>query len=825
MRHPKRLRLLPAVLWITAIGFAATARAYTVTGYTYLQGAIPNVYDYASYFNVAFCLNANGTNCPGDMRTTTNYQGTFSFFTNQPAGNYFLFMWRDDIYWGSSTAPVSPYAFFIYNIDQIIQGISVRPRPLPPTAITPQPGGIIYLSPCSSSFSWTDGLDAYRKTSAWKVTYDLYLGSGGVASSLVATNLSSTSFTGSLPLEAGTTYTWRVVAKLEVFTGIKYETTSASYSFTALAFPVATSPSSFPPDWVWLDDTIPPGASPTGLWLWDTNQKASGTQSHYDPPTTGMHQHYFAGAAPVTVVAGQKLVSYVLLDPCNPPREVMLQWFDGSWEHRAFWGADLLPTWGVLGTSSRRSMGALPALGQWVRLEVPVELLGFTGGVIQGMAFTLYDGKAWFDRAGVAPIPVDDAAFVSQTPPSASIAPGATATVSVTMRNSGTTVWDSNYRLGSQSPQDNQTWGTGRVFLAPGEVVAPGQNKTFTFVVTAPSTASTYHFQWRMVHEMVQWFGAFTPDVLVNVASQTPVDNACFVSQAPPPSSMGPGQSASVSVTLRNCGTTAWTEASQYRLGSQTPANNTTWGLGRVYLAAGESVPPGATKSFSFNVTAPATSGAYNFHWQMVHEMIRWFGDLTPAVAISVGVNSLHAPTNLRYEGFPSRNVLWTPPDNLTSADQVRYDLWLYGPSCPSGCEFTPGAPSWYTIGPSIQGGTYSWKLQAISASRSYSGLVNGPQFTLTQLDLSINRTAFQVSAPDWTITVNSTLLGSNATLVEEYWNGAQWVEDWRGGIGQVPSSGVLRFVDAAPFFAGSFRSHVEAAGSSSNYVGYTVSP
>ncbi|MDO8682740.1 MAG: glycosyl hydrolase, partial [Armatimonadota bacterium] len=46
---------------------------------------------------------------------------------------------------------------------------------------------------------------------------------------------------------------------------------------------------------------------------------------------------------------------------------------------------------------------------------------------------------------------------------------------------------------------------------------APGQQKTFTFIVTAPSTAGTYNFQWRMVQDGVQWFGDLTPNVAVTV--------------------------------------------------------------------------------------------------------------------------------------------------------------------------------------------------------------------------------------------------------------------------------------------------------------------
>jgi len=84
----------------------------------------------------------------------------------------------------------------------------------------------------------------------------------------------------------------------------------------------------------------------------------------------------------------------------NPPSEVVLQWNDGSWEHRAYWGANLISAWGVDGTNSRRYMGPLPAAGQWVRLEVPAAQVGLEGRTLNGMAFSLYDGRATWDLAG-----------------------------------------------------------------------------------------------------------------------------------------------------------------------------------------------------------------------------------------------------------------------------------------------------------------------------------------------------------------------------------------------------------------------------------------
>ena len=137
-------------------------------------------------------------------------------------------------------------------------------------------------------------------------------------------------------------------------------------------------------------------------WTWISANPApfSGALAHQSALASGEHQHYFYNAtATLPVAVGDTLFAYVYLDPANPPSEVMLQWNDGSWEHRAYWGANLI-TWGTDGSASRRYMGPLPAVGQWVQLTVPAAQVGLEGHTLSGMAFTLYDGRATWDYAG-----------------------------------------------------------------------------------------------------------------------------------------------------------------------------------------------------------------------------------------------------------------------------------------------------------------------------------------------------------------------------------------------------------------------------------------
>jgi len=156
----------------------------------------------------------------------------------------------------------------------------------------------------------------------------------------------------------------------------------------------------------WVDDVLPTEVRAGGNegWRWVSANPApfSGAVAHQSNIVEGMHQHYFEGAPPwvsLSVGAGDNLFAYVFLDPENTPSEVMLQWNDDTWEHRAYWGENNID-WGVDGTASRRRIGPLPPVGRWVRLEVPAGLVRLGGRRVNGMAFTLFGGRATWDCAG-----------------------------------------------------------------------------------------------------------------------------------------------------------------------------------------------------------------------------------------------------------------------------------------------------------------------------------------------------------------------------------------------------------------------------------------
>ena len=160
---------------------------------------------------------------------------------------------------------------------------------------------------------------------------------------------------------------------------------------------------------LWFDDQLPDGAVPqtSGGDSWESakveSPRLNGYHGWQSALAEGYHQLFFTGdSRGLSVAPSDVLVAHVFLDPEHPPRQVMIQWNDGSWEHRAYWGENLTP-FGIDGSSALRPMGPLPTPGQWVRLEVPAGLVGLEGRVVRGVALGLHGGRATWDALGRRP--------------------------------------------------------------------------------------------------------------------------------------------------------------------------------------------------------------------------------------------------------------------------------------------------------------------------------------------------------------------------------------------------------------------------------------
>ncbi len=164
-------------------------------------------------------------------------------------------------------------------------------------------------------------------------------------------------------------------------------------------------------DTVWVEDSVPSGVTQDSdggdAWTWISSSPSpySGSLAHRSNISSGEHQHYFynaSGASTLSINSTEKLFAYVYLDPANPPSQVMLQWNSSAsgWAHRAYWGSNSICWSGCTESTSNHYMGTLPSTGQWVRLEVPAAEVGLTSHTLVGMAFTLYGGRATWDKAG-----------------------------------------------------------------------------------------------------------------------------------------------------------------------------------------------------------------------------------------------------------------------------------------------------------------------------------------------------------------------------------------------------------------------------------------
>jgi mono/diheme cytochrome c family protein len=163
-------------------------------------------------------------------------------------------------------------------------------------------------------------------------------------------------------------------------------------------------------EYVWVGDELPRGAKPSsdgsadGRWNYvpgPANSVFSGGKSVLCT-AAGRAQHFFENAQPgLRVGEGDTLFAYVYLDPTNPPKEVMFQWYTDGWKHRAYWGENRID-WGHDNSPERLRLGDLPEAGKWVRLEVEAKKVGLKPGTsVHGWAFTQFDGTVYWNKAGV----------------------------------------------------------------------------------------------------------------------------------------------------------------------------------------------------------------------------------------------------------------------------------------------------------------------------------------------------------------------------------------------------------------------------------------
>jgi mono/diheme cytochrome c family protein len=159
----------------------------------------------------------------------------------------------------------------------------------------------------------------------------------------------------------------------------------------------------------WFDDEFPSGSRvsaspghPTTFVTVESGQVLGG-QKALKRIDKGLAQDVIEGAPPLEIPPAGRLFAHVWIDPDDPPRTLMLQYFQGGWLHRAVWGDYDAIDWGARNTTERVLIGPLPELGQWARLEVEATRLGLKpGDQVTGFALTQFGGTVFWDQVGVA---------------------------------------------------------------------------------------------------------------------------------------------------------------------------------------------------------------------------------------------------------------------------------------------------------------------------------------------------------------------------------------------------------------------------------------
>jgi len=197
-----------------------------------------------------------------------------------------------------------------------------------------------------------------------------------------------------------------------------------------------------------------------------------------------------------------------------------------------------------------------------------------------------------------------------------------------------------------------------------------------------------------------------------NLTSQI---HATFVSMSGVPASITAGGSFTASVTFQNTGACTWTAANGYRLGSQNPENNTTWGTSRGYLSASDAIAPGQSKTFTINAVAPSTAGPYGWGWRMVREGINWLGTPTNGSFTSISVTGSVPPQ--------------TAPPGVASFAITPTGRWTDDPAATAqwSCTNSTGAS---LAADSTAGG--SWSGLPVSGSRALQPAPGGYTYTVT---------------------------------------------------------------------------------------------
>lgn len=281
----------------------------------------------------------------------------------------------------------------------------------------------------------------------------------------------------------------------------------------------------------------------------------------------------------------------------------------------------------------------------------------------------------------VAP-PGSDASPVSTTLPM-TMAPGERIRVNTVMRNDGinldgTNDWDSSYVL----YRTNGLWSW--VFTRVTGVVTPGNNATFSYVITAPTAPGTYSYGGEMRPLGDAPFGTGITVNNISVSAANTPQWSCTWDQANStvPASLAPGEQTTAVFRVQNTGTQTWQPTAPGTCLRSRDNPTYFWGTPSncVYLTA--PVAPGGFVDISVPLTAPSTPGTYNLRRQMYDfrpEGVGFFSLTSDCINTNINVSStaMVLDSSLQSEDFP---VLLAPGERREVTVVMRNtgtETWL----------------------------------------------------------------------------------------------------------------------------------------------------
>ncbi len=300
---------------------------------------------------------------------------------------------------------------------------------------------------------------------------------------------------------------------------------------------------------------------------------------------------------------------------------------------------------------------------------------------------------------------------------------GSTTQVSIRMKNTGTATWTAaaGYKLGAVGDSDPLS-AILRIQLPPDRSVLPGHSHIFNLVLRAPNQPGDYHTDWRMLQEGVRWFGEVAQKTVKVVAAER--DDAKVIAMNFP-SVMVAGSTHNVSITMRNTGTTTWSEADKYRLGAvgdSDPLSN----RGRIVIPPPVRVEPGETHTFNFQITAPMQPNVYRSDWRMVREGVRWFGEIAvkyvnviAAATDNAIVVTHNLPASMRTGSTFNASVTIKNTGTTTWARQGNYKLGAVNDSDPFTNQIRQLLPHGVSVRPN-QTHTFNFTLTAPDEPGNY---------------------------------------------------------------------------------------------------------